>query len=187
MVDTHFTIPPEKVHRLAPVYSPAPGAPGRLIPADPANHVVYSVPTLAPSGGSGLVSTGLDFYRFATCLANGGELDGARILSRKTVEMTTRNQLPDALLPIEFEPNPALAPFWPDYGFGLGVGTVLDTRPYKTPASVGSFTWGGAVNTLFWVDPREALVGVLMMHIDPAWQNLIEIAFLDVMYAAIAD
>ena len=104
-----------------------------------------------------MVSTAEDYYRFAQMLANGGELDGARVLSRKTVAFMHANLIPPVQLPLELSGLPV-----PGYGFGLGSRVALDVAQTGSPGSVGEFGWSGAAKTDYWVDPVEQIVGVFM-------------------------
>ena len=122
------------------------------------------------SGGGGLAGTVPDYLRFAQCMANGGELDGARILSRKTVEWMATSQLGRmdgggaqrdmAMMPPPSEGgySEALAASGTGFGLGFSVDLRPDAFPYMT--SEGAFGWGGAASTVFWVDPTEELVCV---------------------------
>jgi CubicO group peptidase (beta-lactamase class C family) len=173
MVDTDFHVPPEKIMRFAANYGPAkqeglseierltgsadPGKRAGLKVIDPPKTSRYARPTAAPSGGGGLVSTTGDYLRFAQMLLNRGELDGVRLLGRKTVELMTTNHLPEGVHPSD---DPA-------FGFGLGVNVLLDLGKAQTLGSVGNFGWGGAANTNFWVDPKEQLLGILMAQFMP--------------------
>ncbi len=108
-------------------------------------------------GGYGLFGTIGDYFRFAQMLANGGELDGMRILGRKTLELMHTNHIPAAFPPLEIGGLPL-----PGYGFGLGSRVLLDVAQSAAPGSVGEFGWSGAAKTHYWVDPREQLVGLFM-------------------------
>jgi CubicO group peptidase (beta-lactamase class C family) len=171
MADTAFGVPPEKQSRLAAMY----GRPD-IITAGPTMHseleawskgvndrldVSKSYPVDSPDvfvrGGHGLFSTIGDYFRFAQMLANGGELDGARILGRKTLELMHSNHVLAAILPLDVAGLPL-----PGYGFGLGSRVLLDVAQSGAPGSVGEFGWSGAAKTHYWVDPKEDLVGVFM-------------------------
>ena len=123
------------------------------------------------SGGGGLLSTAGDYARFCQMMLNGGELDGARILSPKTVALMTSDQLPPATerhTSVAMLLN-ALGPT-PEMGTSFGLGFAVRTEPGRNPlpGSVGDFSWGGIYGTLFWVDPKEKLVSVLMMQVPMA-------------------
>jgi len=156
MPDTHFCVPEDKIPRFAANYGP--GRDGGLQVIDPPSSSEFTRPTLAPSGGGGLVSTAPDYMRFAQMLLNRGELEGVRLLGRKTVELMTVNHLPAGMH------------IWgdPSTGFGLGVGVLIDLAASKALGSPGTYGWGGAANTNFWIDPREDLIGLLMLQFMPS-------------------
>ncbi|MEX0708150.1 MAG: serine hydrolase domain-containing protein [Woeseia sp.] len=111
------------------------------------------------SGGGQLVSTGDDYWRFAQMLLNGGEWNGQRILSPRTVEMMASNRLPDEAEPPE-----------PGSGFGFNVGVITDATRGDVPVSNGEYFWGGLATTVFWVDPEEEMVAILLTQYLP-WQG----------------
>ncbi len=106
-------------------------------------------------GGAGLISTASDYLRYAQMMVNGGELDGKRYLSRKTVELMLSNHIVGM-------GGTTIATTGPGYGFGLGFGVRLDEGMGWTPGSKGDAMWAGAWGTSFWIDPKEKLVGILM-------------------------
>lgn len=171
MTDTGFGVPEEKRDRLAAMY----GRPDVMGP-DATMAGMYegwrqgvnarvdasvSYPTDAPDvfvrGGHGLFGAIGDYYRFAQMLANGGRLDGSRVIGRKTLELMHMNRIPASMLPLEIGGLPL-----PGYGFGLGSRVLLDVAQSGAPGSAGEFGWSGAAKTHYWVDPREELVGVFM-------------------------
>ena len=111
------------------------------------------------------MSTARDYLRFAQMLANGGELDGVRILSRKTVDLMTSDHLPEGVAM-----RLGGHALFPGVGYGLGFGLMLDPAAAGDTTGVGAFWWGGAANTGFWVDTAEGLVGVLMTQRFPGDQ-----------------
>lgn len=119
----------------------------------------WSRPPAFLGGGHGLVSTVGDYLRFAQMLANGGELDGVRILGPKTLAYMAS----DHVLVADIAKGPNWLP-GPGYGFGLGFGTRLAQGGSSWNGSVGDFYWGGYAGTIFWVDPQEELVPVFMMQ-----------------------
>jgi CubicO group peptidase (beta-lactamase class C family) len=160
MYDTGFMVATEKADRVAePQIDPRTGK----RPAMPRDL------RLRPrflSGGGGMVSTAPDYLRLAQMLLNGGELDGARILSRKTVALMTSDHLPpgirfSASTRSQFEESSPT----PEFGQGFGLGFCVRKEPGRNPGpgSVGDFYWSGVHGTYFWVDPQEQLVGVLML------------------------
>lgn len=154
MPDTGFYVPAEKVGRLAAMYGPSEQGGLRLLDA-PASSPYLESQSFC-SGGGGLVSTARDYLQFAQMLLNGGELHGARLLSRKTVEFMTLNHVAEEVLRPEFTAK------YPGYGFGLGVRMVRNVAQAGHLGSEGMFNWGGAAGTDFWVDPQEELIGLLM-------------------------
>ena len=156
--DTHFFLPTDKVGRLATVYSAVPGGGFERAP-DPGHMVGQGAYVNGPrrsfSGGAGLLSTATDYATFLQMLLNGGELDGTRILSRKSVELMTVNHIGDL-------------PFRNGQGFGLGFSVVTDLGRRGLPGSAGEFGWGGAYHSTYWVDPAEELVVVYLTQIIPA-------------------
>jgi len=112
------------------------------------------------SGGGGLVSTTADYWRFAQMIANGGTLDGMRLLKPETVEMMHRDQLPKNLQGVG---GGKLG-----LGFGLNFAVVKDVEKNGGHGSVGEFFWGGMANTLFWIDPKEDIVVLLMTNVMPS-------------------
>ncbi len=152
MVDTGFSVPDEKVERYAALYRPDDKSGLEIVYAPP---LATGKQTFFFSGGGGLVSTASDYIRFSQMLLNGGELEGVRLLGRKTVELMTLNHLP-----------PDLHPFYQKgAGFGLGFRVVTDVAETETVGSEGTFSWGGAASTTFWVDSDEELIGLLMTQL----------------------
>jgi CubicO group peptidase (beta-lactamase class C family) len=159
MPDTGFSAPASAAGRGA---RPQPEGPKKALPNIP--PVTQDLPY--KSGGGGMVSTAGDYARFCQFLLNGGELDGVRLVSPKTIELMTANHLPPGT-PIgpdmaRFE---ALAPSAAmGQGFGLGFAVRTDTGRNPLQGSVGDYFWGGAYGTYFWIDPKERLYVVLMMQ-----------------------
>jgi len=161
MADTAFGTSRETAPRLAePHRDPSRGAAPAVLPYDPAR------PARWLSGGGGLLSTAADYARFGQMLLNEGELDGVRLLSRKSVQLMVRNHLPATL---SYGPQTAelgIAAPLPQLGsgYGLGVGVRCDAGLAPVPGSTGDFYWGGAFGPYFWVDPLERLVVVFMLQ-----------------------
>ncbi len=159
MRDTHFYLPPAQRDRLATVYSLRDPA-GRIERA-PATGTMESQgqyvdgPRRSFSGGAGLLSTATDYARFLQMLLNGGELDGVRVLSPKTVQLMTADYA-GARYTV------------PGMGFGYGFSTVKDLGAYSQPGSVGEYGWGGAYHSTYSVDPKEDLVVVYLTQVIPA-------------------
>ena len=174
MVDTTFHVPSERVKRLA-----QPLATDKATGKPIALHDV----TVAPkndAGGAGAAGTAMDYARFLQMLANGGQLDGQRLLARTTVRQMTSDHLGEI--------KPAMPLLAPGYGFGLGFAVRRADGLNGAPGSAGEFNWGGAGGTTFWVDPKEQLVAVLMTQAQPGpWQREFKELFRQLVYQAIVD
>ena len=166
MRDTAFQVPTDALPRLAACYARGPGK--RLLLEDDSVESRYARDVTLFSGGGGLVSSAGDYLRFCEMLRRGGALDGARILSRKTLELMTLNHLPGG----QDLTRCALGYFaetkYEGQGFGLGFSVVLDRARGATPASVGTYGWGGAASTIFWIDPAEELVVIFLTQLIPS-------------------
>jgi len=158
MVDTGFQVPAEKVGRFAQMYQPTKASRLELKTAPPRSSIGFLEPVAFQSGGGGLVSTTADYLRFCQMLLNGGELDGVRLLGRKTVELMTRDHLTGV---------PEASVRDGGYGFGLGVAVHLDPGKSGSASSPGEYRWGGAAGTQFWIDPEEEMIGIYMVQILP--------------------
>jgi CubicO group peptidase (beta-lactamase class C family) len=138
---------------------------------------------LRDGAGSGLVSTIEDFYRFAQCIFNRGELDGYRILGSRTVDLMRANHLPASLMPISY---PGGVP-WGGEGFGLGFSMVMDSAQANLRGAVGSFGWGGWASTHFWIDPVEEIIRIIMAQHIPGGYYSIREDFGNAVYQALID
>jgi CubicO group peptidase (beta-lactamase class C family) len=154
MVDTGFTVPPDKRARIVEMTST--DEMGHLVKAGIGPNPRGEMRKRYPSGAGGLYSTAADYFRFCQMLLNGGELDGIRILGRKTVELMMMNHLTQL--------SPPVNEFNDGEGFGLGGYVVLDPARRGQLGSIGQFGWSGAAATWFTIDPREQLIAILMMQ-----------------------
>ena len=159
MTDSCFYCGEEKADRL--VTDHAWDLDGSLIVRDPpsnAEKVGRSNRKLMSGNGmfGGILSTPRDYTRFAQMLLNGGTLDGKRIIGRKTVELMTTNHIGDRCVDIAVGPR---------YGFGLGYAVKKDLSGSFLPGTPGTFGWGGAAGTWFFVDPAEELIGLIFTHV----------------------
>jgi CubicO group peptidase (beta-lactamase class C family) len=154
LADTGFWVPKEKLGRLAQPFptDPASGQPNRLFDV--------SAPPKNDSGGAGAVSTAADYLRFAEMLLEGGQLEGARVLSRTTVDLMTSDHL-GTRIATPVNPGEFLIGT-PGYTFGLGFAVRQAAGVAGVPGSAGEFMWAGYAGTYFWVDPKEKLVAVYM-------------------------
>ena len=157
MNDTHFYLATRDRDRLATVYSATNDGLERA--PDPGHMVGQGAyvdgPRQSFSGGAGFLSTVSDYARFLQMMLNGGELEGVRILTPKTVELMTTDHLRGI-------------PFRAGEGFGLGFSVVTDLGARGIPGSVGEYGWGGAYHSTYWVDPEEELVVVYLTNLIPA-------------------
>jgi len=164
MQDTHFYLPEEKADRLVTLYSYVDGTGLTAYTSSDfdtgANEALYPVSGAKTyfSGGAGLSSTAADYTRFLQMLLNNGERDGVRLLGRKSVELMRTAR-------IDWDGDKI-----PD--FGLGFAVVSDVGKRGELSSVGTYAWGGAFNTAFWIDPAEQLVGVYMSQARPTRSDM---------------
>ena len=165
MVDTGFTVPATKNNRFARLYTP-----NKTGGVDPINlcsgrdDCLSKFPNAAPSmleqqgmfsGGGGLVSTTYDYLKFCQMMLNKGTFEGQRLLSRKTVELMSSDNLGSI-------PGPSSG-----YGFGLGFAVNRAPGEAGMMGSAGEYNWGGAAGTKFWIDPKEDMIGIFMIQILP--------------------
>ena len=186
MVDTDFFVPADKAGRFLPCYERGLDGETRL-GDDPADSPYLRMPN-CPSGGGGLVSTTSDYFRFCEMLRRGGELDGVRLLSRKTIELMTVNHLPgdadltDRAIAGSFSETP-----YEGVGFGLGFSVNLGPARTARAGSFGEFAWGGMASTAFWIDPLEDLVVIFMTQLIPSSAYDIRTKLRTLVYAALTD
>ena len=185
MRDTGFYVPADKKDRFAKLYSPTKD--GKIQPAVicatrqecvekfPNAVPSYLEPPTLPSGGGGLVSTAYDYLRFCQMLLNKGQYDGKRLLSRKTVQLMSSDNLGTI---------PGMGP-----GAGFGLGFAVSKAPGEAGmmGSPGEYNWGGAAGTRFWIDPQEELIGIFMIQILPHTGLEYGSEFRVLAYQAIAD
>jgi CubicO group peptidase (beta-lactamase class C family) len=180
MKDTCFFLPDDKVARLATAYTWYDGKGLNRFPEKPIVEGAFSYSADYPyrgpkslfAGGAGLCSTAADYARFCQMILNGGQLDGARLLSRKTVELMTHDQL---------------GKISADSGFGLGFGVNGVKTPLEEVGSPGNFGWGGFYFTQFVIDPREQLIGIFMAQLHPTGDLNLDRLFEALAYQAITD
>lgn len=176
MTDTAFFVPEEKWSRLAVLYTPKKGG-GIERSTAPAQENYKKKPTLL-LGGAGLVSTLDDYARFVSMLLHDGELDGVRILGRKSVELMRSDHLGDLR---------RVGGFPEGYGFGLTF--AVNPGPGKTAnvGSEGEYNWGGAAGTSFWIDPKEHIIGVFLINVLPSTDTVAAGQFKRMSYEALVD
>ena len=173
MVDMAYNIPREKVGRVAAVYRPGPDQKITLL-----RKPEFREPTTYFPGVAGLNGTAADYFKFCQMLLNGGEYNGQRLLGRMTVDLMFSNHIGSGK-PVYIRGD--------GYGFGLGAGVLTD--PAKSPdgLSIGTWSWGGADGTLFYIDPQEDLVAILMVQLNPYTRSEIRPRFSNVVSQAVTD
>ncbi len=187
MTDTGFYVPDSKVERFAANYGPAEGG-GMTLLDDPQTSA-YRKPPALEMGGAGLVGTVGDYLRFAQMLANKGEFQGTRILGRKTVEFMTSNHLTPVF------PNDPMTSLRDQlggprqWGVGFGITGSVVTNPATSglPVSKGTFSWGGAATTGFWIDHEEEIVGISHTQLTPSGTYPVRELMQLLTYQAIVD
>ncbi|MFZ0668326.1 MAG: serine hydrolase domain-containing protein [Acidimicrobiales bacterium] len=166
MVDTGFNVSEAEVDRLAELYMPDPGTHRpTLIPTRREN--VTRMPSML-MGGAGLYGTAADYHRFTQMLLHGGELDGERLLGPRTVGLMTRNHLPGGRYMTEVGRNSLPDLLQAGSGFGLGFAVVMDPAAAKLANGVGTYSWGGAASTFFFIDPVEEVTFVFLTQLLPS-------------------
>ncbi len=183
MTDTAFVAP--SLPRLAAMYVRDPAS-GRAVRNDAFGRAGTSRPDCL-SGGGGLVSSAGDYWRFTEMLLRGGELDGVRLLSPRTVSLMASNHLPGRV-DLEAFGRPLFAemPF-DGHGFGLGFSVLEDPVKARTLSSAGEFAWGGAASTAFWVDPDEDLAVGFYTQLLPSSTYRLRPQLRQLVYQALVD
>ena len=186
MPDTGFRVPDDKIDRFAANYRR--NAKKELVLLEDPLESGYRKPRSFLSGGGGLVSTTADYLRFCQMLLNGGELDGTRILGRKTVELMAMNHLPGGGELRQFAlPDGYGEVGFDGMGFGLTMAVTLGPERTQVIGSPGEFMWGGAASTIFWVDPVEDLTVIFMTQLMPSGTFNFRGQLKTIVYPAIVD
>jgi CubicO group peptidase (beta-lactamase class C family) len=186
MHDTGFSVPDAEIDRFAASYGRRRDKTLKLLD-DPERSTYRHQPSFL-SGGGGLVSTAADYLRFCRMLRNGGELDGVRVLGRKTVELMTINHLPDDGELRRFAlPGGYGETGFDGVGFGLTMAVGLGQAETQAIGSKGDFYWGGAASTIFWVDPAEDLIVIFMTQLMPSGSFNFRGQLKSIVYPAIVD
>jgi CubicO group peptidase (beta-lactamase class C family) len=180
MNDTYFFLPDDKAKRLATAYTWYQGKGLGRFPAEPivegsfvyAADYPYGGPRSAFFGGAGLCSTASDYARFCLMILNNGAWGGTHLLGRKSVELMTHDQLGNRAR---------------ETGFGIGFGVEGIKSPLQEVGSPGQFGWGGFFYTLFFIDPKEDMIGIFMAQLHPTGDLNLDRVFEALAYQAIAD
>ena len=184
MHDTGFVVPEDKRDRLTDCWVwKGPDQPRGML--DRAEESAWAKPPKLLSGGGGLVSTALDYHRFCQMCANGGELDGVRLLGRKTLELMTLNHLPGKSDLSTLSRSLFSETQNGGTGFGLGFAVTQDPTRAMIPGSVGEYYWGGMFSTSFFIDPVEKLHAVFMTQMSPSWIYPIRRELKTLIYSAL--
>jgi CubicO group peptidase (beta-lactamase class C family) len=176
MENTEFHITQNEYDNMPKIYMPS--SDGKIEKYDGGSKFDY-VQGKYLSGSGGLISTAYDYYKFCQMFLNKGELDGIRVLGRKTVEYMTINHLPKHIYDIYVRGR--------GEGFGLGFFVVTDPAESQVVRSIGSHGWGGGANTFFWIDPKEELVAIILTQFRPFMYYPIRDEFKFLVYQAIVD
>ena len=185
MVDTSFFVPESQRDRFTACY--ALSASGKVVLQDDPEKSRYLTDPAVKSGGGGLVSTADDYMRFCRMLLNGGELDGARLLSPKTIRLMTINHLPGGKELTELSKSLFSEAVFEGLGFGLGFAMTVDQARTKNLGSHGEYFWGGMASTAFWIDPVEDLAVVFMTQLMPSTSYPIRRELRTLVYSAFTE
>lgn len=166
MHDTFFAVPADKTDRLTDCYAMDPRK-GRVM-FDRGEKSLWSKMPRLVSGGGGLVSTALDYHRLCQMLLNGGELEGTRIIGRKTIELMTLNHLTGRGDLTSWSRSMFSEATNAGVGFGLGFAVNIDPAATMIPGSMGEYYWGGMYSTAFFIDPVEHIHMVFMTQLAPS-------------------
>jgi CubicO group peptidase (beta-lactamase class C family) len=183
MVDTEFHVPADKIARFAANYTSTPD--GRLMLIDDPEKSIFGKQRKICSGGGGLVSTTTDYMRFCRMMLNKGELDGVRLLGRKTVELMTSNHLRGDMAEMG-QPRFSESSYY-GIGFGLGFSIMLDPAKAQILGTPGEYAWGGAASTAFWIDPAEDMAVIMLTQLMPSSTYPIRRELRVLTYQAIVD
>src|ERR1051325_503953 len=185
MKDTYFYLPDDKLYRLAALYQPTKDGLEKYSDEPVEQGLMrysasyqYKGEKRFYSGGAGLVSTAEDYWRFLQMLLNGGQFENVRLLGRKTVESMATNHVGDVVM--------WNSPF-DGYRFGLGFAVRTDLGASGKAGSVGEYTWGGFFSTTFWVDPKEQMIGIVLLQLRPNDKLDLHDKFKVLVYQAVID
>jgi len=185
MIDTSFFVPESQRARFTACYALTPS--GKIVLQDDPEKSRYLTDPSVKSGGGGLVSTADDYMRFCRMLLNGGELDGARLLSPKTIRLMTINHLPGGKELTELSKSLFSEAVFEGLGFGLGFAMTVDQARTKNIGSHGEYFWGGMASTAFWIDPVEDLAVVFMTQLMPSTAYPIRRELRTLVYSAFTE
>ncbi len=185
MNDTFFQVPADKAARIPEGFSFDPEAKMKLIDKAGADSM-WAKGWSFNSGGGGLASSVADYYRFCRMLLNGGALNGAQILSPKTIELMTANHIPGGQDLTQMSKSLFSEAEMAGIGFGLGFATTIDSAATLAPCSNGDFYWGGMYSTAFFVDPVEDIIMIFMTQLLPSTTYPVRREIKTMIYSALA-
>ncbi|UYY58866.1 serine hydrolase domain-containing protein [Sphingomonas sp. S2-65] len=185
MQDTFFQVPADKIDHLADCWAVDEKTGEPMIYDRGAESAWSRMPRLL-SGGGGLVSTAVDYHRFATLCLNGGELDGVRLVSPKTIELMTMNHLPTGGDLTSCARGLFNEASLSGTGFGLGFAVTIDVAKTLVPGTVGDYYWGGMFSTAFFVDPVERISMVFMTQFTPSMRYPVRRELKTMIHSALA-
>lgn len=185
MTDTFFTLPESHHSRLTDAWQI--DALGNRTLYDRGESSRWRLPLRTYSGGGGLISSTQDYHRFCRMLLRGGELDGVRILSPKTVALMTANHLPGGGDLASISTSLFSESQYAGIGFGLGFAVTENPAATMIPASVGEYYWGGMLSTFFFIDPVERIIAVFMTQVMPSSAVSVRRELKTLIYSALTD
>jgi len=185
MTDSFFQVPAHKAARIPEGFAFDPETKMKLIDKAGADSM-WAKGWSFNSGGGGLASSVADYYRFCRMLLNGGALDGAQILSPKTIELMTANHIPGGQDLTQMSKSLFSEAEMAGIGFGLGFATTIDSAATLTPCSTGDFYWGGMYSTAFFVDPVEDIIMIFMTQLLPSTTYPVRREIKTMIYSALA-
>ena len=185
MTDTFFTVPADKAPRIPEGFAFDPEKKMKLFDKAGAESA-WTKGWSFNSGGGGLASSVSDYHRFCRMLLNGGALDGAQILSPKTIELMTANHIPGGQDLTQMSKSLFSEAEMAGIGFGLGFATTIDSAATLTPCSAGDFYWGGMYSTAFFVDPVEDIIMIFMTQLMPSSTYPVRREIKTMIYSALA-
>lgn len=185
MVDTFFQLPESHEPRLTDGWQ-IDGAGTRTL-YDRGASSRWRSPVKSYSGGGGLISSTGDYHRFCRMLLRGGELEGVRLLSPKTVALMTMNHLPDGGDLTANSKSLFSESQYAGVGFGLGFAVTQNPAATMMPGSIGEYNWGGMLSTFFFIDPVERLIAVFMTQVMPSSAVQVRRALKTMIYAALTE
>jgi CubicO group peptidase (beta-lactamase class C family) len=184
MDDTFFHVPADKLHRLTDAWALTEDR-GTIV-YDKGDGGTWSRPPALVSGGGGLASTTADYHRFCRMLLNGGELDGVRLVGRKTLDLMQANHLPGNADLTELSRSMFSEAIYSGQGFGLGFGINMSPAKAMAPGSAGEYYWGGIFSTYFFVDPVERVSMIFMTQLMPSSSYAVRRQLKTMVYAALS-